>query len=105
MIDTENPTLTLTVHGVTFSVAFDRVDAAQHDRMRYLWEIAAEGANVRDAGDDLTCVGEPDLCEALRTLIVFAECGDRGALFPNLHAAGLDFDELHAGYELGGDPE
>lgn len=97
----DRPSLSFEVAGVTFTVAFDRADAHQLNRMRYYWEVSAQ--NVRDYGDDLTCVGDVDLRAALESLIVFAECGDTAELFPNLHAAGLSFDDLGASIELGGE--
>jgi hypothetical protein len=51
-------------------------------------------------------VGEPDLAEALDTLLVFASCTDEPArLFPNLTRAGADLGEAAsmARLELGSD--
>jgi hypothetical protein len=61
--------------GLTISVSFDRYDACQPGRCRYAYRIV--GADHRDGdpiyaeGSDLTCVGDPDLPEALRTLLSF----------------------------------
>ena len=99
-----NPTLTLSMpDGVTYSVAFDRFDL---DRIRYSWRIAVESHNVADAASDLSMVQyEPDLADALRTLLCFAN-GDP-SLFPNLTAAGLDLAQCaeDAAMELGGEDE
>ena len=100
----DGPTLTLEMpDGLTYSVAFDRYDG---DRCRYHWRIAAEAHNVADECDDLSMVGEPDLAEALDTLLVFASCTDEPArLFPNLTRAGADLGEAAsmARLELGSD--
>jgi hypothetical protein len=88
-MSSNHPTLSLDIDGTTFAVAFDRYDG---NRCRYWWRIAVESHNVADENTDLTAPGEPDLPDALRTLLTFAN----GApdLFPNLHAAGADLEEI-----------
>jgi hypothetical protein len=90
MIDLDNtadPVLSLTLDGITVAVQFDRYDL---DRCRYRYRVSCEGHNIADEGDDLSCVGEPDLVDALRTLGAFM----RPDLFPNLHQAGADLDRI-----------
>lgn len=84
-----NPTLTLDLDGCTFAVAFDRYDG---NRCRYWWRVAIDSHNVADENTDLTAPGEPDLVDALGSLLTFVN-GDP-SLFPNLHAAGADLEEL-----------
>ena len=71
----ENPVLTIRDLGLDISVWFDRYDG---DRCQYGYRIADKSAIPTDPnggvlaeGTDLRSPGEPDLCDALRTLLVF----------------------------------
>ena len=88
-----NPILTIRDLGLDISVWFDRYDNWQPERSRYGYSIADKSALPDElplaTGTDLTCVGEPDLCEALRTLLTFLSAaiesypdGENADLFP-----------------------
>jgi hypothetical protein len=111
-----NPTLTMRDLGFDISVWFDRYDTVQPARSRYCYRIVGQdhrdGDPIYAEGDDLTCVGDPDLPEAMRTLLSFwsAACDsydhaqrtgvslsetECGTLFPEqLLSLGIDADEV-----------
>ena len=80
--------LTLELDGTTFAVAFDRYETG---RVRYWWRVAIDSHGIADEGTDLSCAGEIDLADALRSLIVFVS--DDMDNFPNLRNAGADLED------------
>ena len=121
MNNNRNPVLTLNDLGLTISVWFDRYDSGQPDRCHYGYRIV--GADHRDGdpilaeGTDLTCVGEPDLVDAMKSLCSFWSAaiesynytprGENADLFPEaLLELGIDADEVaYAASWLGGDDD
>jgi len=121
-----NPELSLRDLGLTITVWFDRYDAGQVGRVQYGYRITGQdhrdGDPIYAEGTDLTCVGDPDLADAMRTLLTFwsaaiesydyaqrqgvslseTECGQ---LFPEaLLSLGLDADDVsYTGSWLGGE--
>jgi hypothetical protein len=77
MSSNENPVLTFTDMGLTFTVSFDRYDTVSPARSQYYWSIASkhrtegEGEAVLAEGTDLRSPGDPDLAGAMRSLLHF----------------------------------
>lgn len=117
-----NPVLTLTDLGLTIAVWFDRYDG---DRSRYGYSISDAAATPDEAplaeGTDLSMCGDPDLPEAMRTLLTFYSAavesydyerrtgrkGENSDLFPKaLLDLGISSDEVqYAASWLGEDDD
>lgn len=123
MTANQNPELSMRDLGLTITVWFDRYDSGQPSRAQYGYRITGqdhrEGDPIYAEGTDLTCVGDPDLPEAMRTLLSFwsaavesynyvtasGERGENADLFPEaLLELGIDADDVtYAASWLGGE--
>jgi hypothetical protein len=113
MSSNQNPELTLRDLGLNITVWFDRYDTRQPARVQYGYRITGQdhrdGDPIYAEGTDLTCVGDPDLPEAMRTLLTFwsaaiesynyvtasGERGENADLFPeSLLSLAIDADDV-----------
>jgi hypothetical protein len=122
MNNNRNPVLTITDLGLTISVWFDRYDSfgtVDHPRSQYAYRIVdathRDGDPIYAEGTDLRAPGDPDLIDALRTLLNFWSAaqesydhnpkGENADLFPAaLLDIGISSDEIaYTASWLGGD--